>query len=466
MDTNDDTHNKPHDPLYCDAGTSRALRLVQTPRSVGRLAKVFAACFVIGPAVLLAAPWQQNLTGSGRVVAYAPAERQQLVEAPIDGRIVKWWVQEGSVVKAGDPLLEISDIDPNLVTQLETQRSALQAVLAAYGEKVKSFDMQVANLQTTRDMSVNAADAYVKMAEQKVIASQAAVDAADAGVRAAQFRYDRNKALLADGIVSKQEYEQADLALEVAKRSNDSAKASLAAARNDLEGQKANLDKTRADAESKVNAAVGYLQEAKGQLEDARVKLASLEVTLSRQRSRVVPAPRDGTVFRLIVNGAGQTVKFTEPLLVLVPNTTDRAIELYVDGNDAPLITPGSPVRIQFEGWPAIQFVGWPSVAVGTFGGRVALVDSTDDGKGKFRMLVSPDPAEPTWPDARFLRQGVRAKGWVLLNRVTIGYELWRQLNGFPPVVAAEEPKDGGGGKAGGAGSDDKTDGLARKRVK
>ena len=436
-----------HDPLFADVSTSVALRLVQSPRSVGRWAKLLAGCFVIGPAALLAAPWQQNLPSTGRVVAYAPAERQQLVEAPIDGRIVRWWVQEGSAVKAGDPLLEISDIDPNLVTQLETQRVALRAVLVAYGEKVKSTELQVGNLQTTRDMAVNAADAYVKMAEQKVISSQAALDAAEAGVRAAQFQYDRNKALLADGIVSRQDYEQAELRLEVAKRSNDGAKASLAAARNDLEGQKANLDKTRADAESKVNAAVGYLNEARGQAEDARVKLASLEVTLSRQQSRVVNAPRDGTVLRLIVNGAGQTVKFTEPLLVLVPNTTDRAVELYVDGNDAPLITAGAPVRIQFEGWPAIQFVGWPAVAVGTFGGRVALVDSTDDGKGKFRILVSPDPSEPAWPDVRFLRQGVRAKGWVLLNNVTIGYELWRQLNGFPPVIAAEEPKSADGGK-------------------
>ena len=466
MDTND-THDKPRDPLYGDVGASRALRLVQTPRSVGRLAKAFAACFVIGPAVLLAAPWQQNLTGAGRVVAYAPAERQQLVEAPIDGRIVKWWVQEGSTVKAGDPLLEISDIDPNLVTQLETQRAALRAVLVAYGEKVKSSELQVGNLQTTRDMAVNAAAAYVEMAKQKVVSSQAALDSADANVRAAQFQFDRTKALLADGIVSRRDYELAERDLEVARRSLEGARAALTGANNDLDGQRANLDKTRADAESKVNAAVGYLNEAKGQAEDARVKLASLEVTLSRQQSRVVSAPRDGTVFRLIVNGAGQTVKFTEPLLVLVPDTADRAIELYVDGNDAPLITPGSPVRVQFEGWPAVQFVGWPSVAVGTFGGRVALVDATDDGRGKFRMLVSPDPGEPAWPDARFLRQGVRAKGWVLLNRVTIGYELWRQLNGFPPVLAAEEPKDGGGGgKAGGSGSDDKTDGLARKRVK
>ena len=96
----------------------------------------------------------------------------------------------------------------------------------------------------------------------------------------------------------------------------------------------------------------------------------------------------------------------------------------------------GRHVRLQFEGWPAVQFAGWPSVAVGTFGGVVTLVDSSDfNGMGKFRILVVPDPADQSWPEGRFLRQGVRAKGWVLLDQVRLGYELWRRVNGFPPVL-------------------------------
>ena len=93
----------------------------------------------------------------------------------------------------------------------------------------------------------------------------------------------------------------------------------------------------------------------------------------------------------------------------------------------------------QFEGWPAVQFSGWPSVAVGTFGGTVALVDATDDGQGQFRILVVPAPGE-TWPDARFLRQGSRANGWVLLDTVPLGWELWRQFNGFPPSMDVPAP--------------------------
>ena len=86
-----------------------------------------------------------------------------------------------------------------------------------------------------------------------------------------------------------------------------------------------------------------------------------------------------------------------------------------------------------------MQFAGWPSVAVGTFGGRVAAIDATDDGTGSFRVLVKPG-REDDWPADRYLRQGVRANGWVMLNQVPLGYEIWRQLNGFPPVVSQDEP--------------------------
>ena len=125
-----------------------------------------------------------------------------------------------------------------------------------------------------------------------------------------------------------------------------------------------------------------------------------------------------------------------------------RAVELYIDGVDASLITRDKAtgeyplVRLQFEGWPAVQFIGWPSVAVGTFGGRIAVIDATTASTGKFRVLVVPDQDDSAWPAPVRLRQGVRAKGWVLLDRVRLGWELWRQFNGFPPTLSTP-PADG-----------------------
>lgn len=43
------------------------------------------------------------------------------------------------------------------------------------------------------------------------------------------------------------------------------------------------------------------------------------------------------------------------------------------------------------------------------------------------------------------------AKGWIVLDRVSLGFEIWRQLNGFPPSLQRPlgglEGESGGGGK-------------------
>ena len=140
-------------------------------------------------------------------------------------------------------------------------------------------------------------------------------------------------------------------------------------------------------------------------------------------------------------NTGTQLVKKGDEICTIVPDTEDRAVQIWLDGNDAPLVEPGDHVRLQFEGWPAVQFAGWPSVAIGTFGGTVISVDMVDNGKGKFRCQVLrdkvdvSDPTSQPWPEGRFLRQGVRANGWVLLKSVPLWFEVWRKLNGFPPTV-------------------------------
>ena len=116
-----------------------------------------------------------------------------------------------------------------------------------------------------------------------------------------------------------------------------------------------------------------------------------------------------------------------------MPTHAELAAELYVSSLDASLVTPGRKVRLQFEGWPAVQSGGWPEVAIGTFGGIVTIVDPVISPNGRFRIVVSEDPDDLPWPDRRYLRFGAKAQGWVLLDQVSVAYELWRRLNGFPP---------------------------------
>lgn len=187
-------------------------------------------------------------------------------------------------------------------------------------------------------------------------------------------------------------------------------------------------------------------EQARITVEDLRGKLASAEaamsrqaVDVSRQSVQLVRAPRDGTILRVNAGDTATVVSAGQAVASFQPADATRAVEIYVDGRDVALVRPGQPVRLQFEGWPAVQFSGWPSVAVGTFPGVVQAVDPSAQPDGRFRVLVTePNDADIAqndhpWPDDGFVRFGAAAQGWVLLETVPLGYELWRQLNNFPP---------------------------------
>lgn len=412
----------------------------QTPRLVGQVVIIFAWIFILLPVFMLFLPWQQNINGSGYVSSFIPAERQQTIDSPVSGRIQHWHVKEGAKVKKGDLLLEISDIDPQLPERLKQQRNANQAKLVAKQQELQAYQMQIEGLKTVRDMKVVTAEYKLDMVKQKMLSASEMLASVQASHNTALQQQKRLQRLLGDGLVSQRSFELAERDAIIAKRSLNSAKASLQSVQAELKGTSADIDQVRANAQAKIDSALSSSNKIRSELEDIRNSLVKNDLTIARQRAQLIKAPQDGSVLRLLMNPQGDIVKQGDPLMILVPDTGSRAVEVWVSGNDAPLIQPGHPARLMFEGWPAVQFVGWPEVAVGTFGGTVAFVDASDNGQGKFRVLIVPDESDHLWPSSRFLRQGGAVKSWILLEEVSIGYEIWRQLNGFPPMLTPEHP--------------------------
>lgn len=182
------------------------------------------------------------------------------------------------------------------------------------------------------------------------------------------------------------------------------------------------------------------IAEREGQVAAAQAALNRADVNLSRQSVQIVRAPRDGFIQSLNAGDAATYISAGDVLATFVPETSERVVEIFIDGRDVALVKRGDKARIQFEGWPAVQFSGWPSVAVGTFGGVVIAVDQSAQIDGRFRVLIAEDKSDPhPWPEERFVRFGAKAQAWVLLETVPVGFELWRQLNNFPPELPAGE---------------------------
>jgi membrane fusion protein, adhesin transport system len=406
-------------------------------RIVGRV----LAAGLLALMLLFLAPWQQTSEGMGRMVALSPLERPQEIDAPLEGRITEWKVREGSKVKSGETLLVLSDNDPNIMEKLRAERKAVLDRIDHAKKRVTSIADRQISLDRAGTSAVEAAAKRIAMARQRTRANEELVGAARAVVDTAKLNYERQKQLLDQGLSSNRTYELAQLDWV---RSETELERATAAMQGSL-GEEGALTADRIKALNDMNAGIEDAQAAEAlarvEIANAEGELARIDVRLARQATMEVKATTDGTVLRLLGGAGTNFVKSGDPLLVLVPEVSSSAVEMWVDGNDVPLIQPGRNVRLQFEGWPAVQFSGWPQVAVGTFAGIVTLVDSTDDGKGKFRIVVGALPDQP-WPSSNSLRQGVRVHGWILLDQVRFGYELWRRLNGFPMAISSPAMAD------------------------
>ncbi|WP_442483266.1 HlyD family secretion protein [Aeoliella sp. SH292] len=449
-----------------------AMRLVRSSRLARRVAKGLIVCLILTVVAMALAPWQQTITGRGQVVAFAPTDRRQLVESPIKGRIVRWGdnIRENTYVEAGQMILEIQDLDPQLMSRLQEQLEAgRRQVTASEGQIeaarrqvdvlktiIETYDAQVAAFEDVKQQTVAAATEYIRMSQNKLQAEQQSLQAATAGLRQAEADYERQKQLHSEGLASELKMQLAERKYQESLAKQEQARSYVDAAESELVAKNRERDAKEREAQAKVDSVKASLRKAhsdvakaegdfaktESELAKLQQEVVDLQVALARQENQTICAPRAGYLMDLVATRSGEYVKVGDPLFEIVPKVDELAAQIWIDGNDVPLVSAGRKVRLQFEGWPAVQFSGWPSVAVGTFGGVVSIVDSTDDGQGRFRVVVVPDQDCEPWPTYPYLRQGARANGWILLDRVTLSYEMWRRLNGFPPALKSAKSGD------------------------
>ncbi len=405
-------------PALSLAGSARLTRFFSWMLLLGFLVLLFGIAFL---------PWRQFVSGSGRVIAFNPLDRRINIEAQVPGRVKHLHVSEGQRVKKGELLVEIQDNDPNLLNNLRAQREAIESRRDFALSRVESLVAQITQQDLAKTQALDGA-------EQRVAGAKIAAETA-------LLNFNRTEALFGKGLASKRDHELASLQRGATEADLKSAQAALKRTSNDFDAITASIHAQKGSALADVAA--------------AERDLSVIDIQINQSSQQEVESPRDGIVLQIAAND-GTYLRPGSLICVIIPETDSRFVEVWLDGNDVPLlhprkeengvVSPGSSVRIAFEGWPAIQAIGWPQLAVGTFPGEVVFVDATDDGKGKFRVVIGPAKeaiergglaASSGWPNKdRWLRQGARANAWVLLEEVPLWFELWRQVNGFPPLSA------------------------------
>lgn len=428
----------------------RALELMKTPHA---LRPVLMALLLLLLAIVLClffVPWQQSVTGYGRVIVFAPMDRPQNIEAQIPGRLVRWNIVEGQAVKADEVIAEIQDIDSKFladdqVERLQAQRSFTQSGLQQTMAREAALNGQLQDLENSRRAAIPAAEGRARQAEDAVRQAEQNVEQAKQALVTEELNVKRLQELFAKGLRAKRDLELQERDLITARTRVESNQAGLDATRKALQVARLEKERVASDTSAQLNSIRASLASVRETSAKTNSELQKLQVDIGniaqRADQRLIRAPRAGRLVRVLRVGPGETVKVGDVLAVLAPQTNDQAVELTLSDYDTPLVSVGRQVRLNFAGWPAVQFVGWPSVAVGTFAGRVKVMDAVDDGQGRFRIIVTPDQdaikagQEEPWPSLDQLRPGAEVNGWVMLDTVSLGWELWRQFNAFPPTV-------------------------------
>ncbi|MBE7380124.1 MAG: HlyD family efflux transporter periplasmic adaptor subunit [Leptolyngbya sp. SIO1E4] len=255
-----------------------------------------------------------------------------VVAAPVSGRLQRIGLEAGDPVEAG---AVVAQIDP---LPLDTQVRAAQA-------RLRELQAELAGVDTQRPKSEELTQAEARLRSTEATQQAAAADVAQTQAALEQARRDRTRAedLEADGAISRQEREAAELeetrlaqALEAAQQELEGAIADVAAAQEALPLLRAE----QRDPDYLVSA-------YQAQIAGVEAELANLAD--EAQRTTIV-APVSGSVLRL-PEASARFVQAGDPLIEL-GNPAELELVIDVLSADAVPIEPGDTILVEQWGGP------------------------------------------------------------------------------------------------------------------
>lgn len=407
--------------------------------SQDRLVKYTLLLFLLFCIIMLM-PWTQNVRAKGQIISLNPESRPQMIESVIAGKIEKWYINEGQYVNEGDTILKISEVkdeyfDPQLLENTKLQLDAKKYSKLSYEEKISALDGQINALMKAQDLKINQTKNKVRQNELKLVSDSIDLSASALHYKIANEQYQRFKKLYEEGLKSLTDVENRQVKMQEAQAKLISQENKYLISKNELLNARIELNSVLADYQDKIAKANSDKYSAISGKYDTDATINKIQNQYNnykvRQSQYYVLAPQSGFITQARQTGLGEIIKEGEEIVSIMPKNYSLAIQMFIKPIDLPLFEKGQKVMIQFDGWPAIIFSGWPGVSFGTFEGQVLAMDNFTSDNQQYRVLVVPSQRGANWPPQ--LRVGTGVKTITLLKNVSVWYEIWRQINGFPP---------------------------------
>lgn len=391
-------------------------------------------------------PWTQNIRAKGAVTTLRQEQRPQELNTIIAGKVVKWHVKEGDFVKAGDTILQLGEVkveyfDPQLLERTKQQITAKQMANQGYASKAQTAAVQIDALIEGRKLKLSQLDNKIKQQYLKLQSDSMDLSAVNNEYSVSKRQIDAAKLMLDSGVISLTDFERRKVTFQNSQAKRIGSESKFLQSKQELNNLFIEKNSTVQEYTDKISKAEGERFSSLSNIASGEADVSKLENSYSnydiRNQLYYIRAPQSGQITKAKKAGLGEMLKEGEMIVEIVPTDVQHAIELFISPMDLPLISKGQKVRFIFDGFPAIVFSGWPNSSYGTFGGVVAAIETSVSTNGKFRILVTEDPKEKPWP--KQLSIGGGANGIALLKDVSIWYELWRNINGFPPEYYQSE---------------------------
>lgn len=381
---------------------------------------------IIAGLLILLLPWTQNIRARGYVTTLRQENRAQELNSIIAGKITRWYVKEGDVIDVGDTIVQLAEVkdsylDPNLLNRTNEQISAKLSGINQYRLKVAAIDNQIKAME--EGLSVK-----IRQLRLKVITDSMDALAADNDYNIAEAQLKRARTMKDSGLMS-------TLQVEQRIQSRQSALAKKIASGNKFQNTKTEIFQAQQEYNEKIFKARSDQASANGDIASGEAEIAKLSNQAAnyaiRNKMYYVLAPQAGQLVKAAKSGINEMIKEGEKIAEIVPTINSHAVEIFVPALDLPLLSVGQEVKFLFDGYPAIVFSGWPEASSGIFSGKIVAIENSVNDNGKFRVLVAENGKYKPWP--KTLKLGVGASSIALLKNVPVWYELWRNINGFPP---------------------------------
>jgi len=356
-----------------------------------------------------------------------PAGKSQIVQHLEGGIVEKILVQEGQVVVAGQPLMELSDVQTR--SNLEQEQSRLDALRGREARLLAELNGQD-KIDFPKELK-NPDVIHVETAAWQARRAQLAEEVQVLQALSLQKKSElaelnsKQKNLLAELVLAKKKHH----VIEGLKKNNAASELEVLDSQMRIQRLKSQIDEAtntaprlqaaQAESESRVKEATArFRAEASAALTQVGEELEELSrgmgSSVDRLARNIVRSPVAGLINKLNITTIGAVVRSSEILLEITPSDQRIVIQTRSNPDDRAHLRRGLPARVRVGAYDYATY--------GTFEGHVTEVSSdtlTDErGNRYYRVNVEVDLSTLT---SRVRQPGVLMPGMAASADIAVG---------------------------------------------